>query len=63
MKILWMNCGDAFQIYLYLENRMTNRASYFGAQRECYRAEKVMSFLCKSCRIFPLHRSNAQVFL
>lgn len=35
-----MNCGNAFQIYLYLENRMTNRASYTGAQRECYRIEK-----------------------
>lgn len=22
-----MNCGDAFQIYLYLENRMTDRVS------------------------------------
>ena len=58
-----MNFGDAFQIYLYLENRMTNRASYIGARRECYRAEKVMPFLCKACRIFPLHRSTAQVSL
>ena len=47
-----MNCGNAFQIYLYLENRMSNRASYIGAQRECYRAERVMTFLCKDCRIF-----------
>ena len=58
-----MNCGNAFQISLYLENRMTNRASYAGAQRECNRIEKVMSSLCKACPIFPLHRSTAQVSL
>lgn len=57
-----MNYGNVFQISLYLENRMTNRASYTGAQRECYRTEKVMLFLCKACRIFPLHKSTAQVF-
>ena len=37
MKSFWMNCGNAFQISLCLENCMTNRASYIGAQRECYR--------------------------
>ena len=58
-----MNCGNAFQISLYLENRMTNRASYIGARRECYRAEKVIPLLCKACQIFPLRRSSAQVSL
>lgn len=55
-----MNCGNVFQISLYLENRMTNRASYTGAQRESYRREKVMPLLCKACQIFPSHRSTAQ---
>ena len=57
-----MNCGNAFQISLYLENRMTNRASYTGAQKKCYRTEKVMPFLCKACRTFPLRKSIVQVF-
>ena len=56
-----MNCGNAFQIYLYLENHMTNRASYFGAQREYYRREKVMPLLCKACQTFSSHSSTTQV--
>ena len=39
-----MNYGNAFQISLYLENRMTNRASYTNAHREYYRTEKVRPF-------------------
>lgn len=52
MEILRMNCGNAFQILLYLDNRMTNRASYIDAQRRIIEQKKSMPFLCKACWIF-----------
>lgn len=45
-----MNCGNTFQISLYLKNRIINRASYTGAQWECYGTEKGFAFLCKAYR-------------
>lgn len=56
MEILRMNCGNAFQISLYLENRMTNRASYIGAQREYMGQKKLFRFYVWLAGFF--HRIN-----
>ena len=57
-----MNCRNAFQIYLNLENCMTNRVSFSALKKgDIYRKELSM-LCCTPALIFPLHKSTRTSF-
>ena len=57
-----MNCRNALQIYLNIENCMTNRVSLSALKKEIF-TESVKLLVCMSVQIFPLRKSDVQVSL